>query len=835
MAINNLNHGFMKNIFLILCILLSAVQLEAQRSQPAKIKITGKVIDKDTRDPLPYATITLQHTRRKQLLTGAITNEKGTFETEAFPGTYDIKVEYISFKSVEVKNRELRKNTDLGVFSLELNVEALDEVDVIAEKSTVEIRLDKKVFNVGKDITSLGGSASDVLDNVPSVSVDVEGNVSLRGNDNVRILINGKPSALVGLNGTDALRQLPAESIEKVEVITSPSARYDAEGTAGILNIILRNSKLKGLNGSINASLGEPFRAGLNLNLNYRTKKFNFFTNTGYSHREGPGSSFNDTEYLNGNAPSTFTTEDRSFDRLRKGFNTNLGVEYFINNSATLTTSIIYREGDNENEAINNIFNYNDSRELLSQTRRIDPEFEDNRTLQFSVNFTKDFKNDAKLTLDFQHEDSTEDEQSVVSNTSVFPTTELLGRETVGTREDQSRILLQADYVLPIGENAQFEAGYRGNFREQLTEYEVTLENDQGIFVRDNGLSNVLNYREYVNAAYTQFGNKLGKFSYLAGLRMENSQITIQQITSGELVKKNYTDLFPTLNLTYELGENENISLGFNRRIRRPRSRFINPFPSRSSISNIFQGNPDIDPSYSNAFDIGYLKRWQKFTFNGSVYYQKETQSFTFITDETDEIAVISEDPLVEVPVLRRFPINLSKNNRYGLEFTLSYNPSRKLRLNGNFNLFSSEVRGDYEETNFDANNTSWFARFNSIYTLPGKINWQTRLFYRGPYKNAQSDTEGILSVNLGFSKDFFKEKATLSLNVSDLFNSRKRSSDSELFRDGVLTTVTHSEFQWRQRSFGLNFIYRFNQKKNEGRRNRQRQDGGDDFELEGR
>ncbi len=822
----------MRTLHVVVLLLVTVFTTYAQRPNFAdvkKITLTGKVVDKATNEPLPYATITLQHTQRERLLTGGITNEEGEFEIEAIPGVYNIKVEYISYKPIVISSRRLTSSADLGTFSLEIDVAALDEVEVIAEKSTVEIRLDKKVFNVGKDITSLGGSATDVLDNVPSVSVDVEGNISLRGNDNVRILINGRPSALVGLNGTDALRQLPAEAIEKVEVITSPSARYDAEGTAGILNIILRNNKLSGINGSINTNFGYPNRAGANLNLNFRTEKVNFFTNTGYSYREGPGNSFNDTEYLNGDAPSTFTIEDREFDRIRKGLNTSFGVEYFINKSSSLIASVLYRSGDNENTATNNIFNYDNNRTLTSQTRRIDPEVEEDKTLQFSVNYIKNFKNDAKLTIDFQHEDSSEEERSFITNSSIFPTEEIIAQETVTTIDDERRILLQSDYVLPIGENAQFEAGYRGNFVDLTTDYEVTIANDEGVFEIDTNLSNVLNYREYVNAFYTQYGNKIGKFSYLLGLRMEHSNITINQITSGDFARKNYTNLFPTVNLTYEFSDTESISLGYNRRIRRPRSRFINPFPSRSSISNIFQGNPDIDPSYSNGIDLGYLKRWKKFTLNGSVYYQKETQSFTFITDETNETAVISENPLVEVPVLRRFPINLSKNNRYGFEFTLSYNPSRKLRLNGNFNLFHNQVRGTYEDISFDADNTSWFARFNSVYVLPGKINWQTRLFYRGPFENAQSKSKGILSTDLGFSKDLFSEKATIAFNISDLFNSRKRRTDSF-----TPNTINYSEFQWRVRSYNVTFVYRFNQKKNERQRNRQRINGDDDFEFEG-
>jgi len=321
----------MKKIVITLCILIGFSSLYAQQPSysPSTLKtitLTGKVIDNETKQPLEYATIVLTPVKGKQV-TGGITDANGEFEINIRPGTYNISIEFISFKTKYFNNKELTKSEDLGTIALEVNAETLDEVEVIAEKSTVEIRLDKKIYNVGKDMTVKGGTASDVLDNVPSVTVDVEGNVSLRGNENVRILVNGKPSGLVGLSGTDALRQLPAEAIEKVEVITSPSARYDAEGTAGILNIVLRKGKASGLNGSVSTTVGDPANYGVSANINYRTKKANFFTNTGYSYRESPGNSYNNVTYLNSDGSvDYYRFDDREYDRERNRCNTRFGV-----------------------------------------------------------------------------------------------------------------------------------------------------------------------------------------------------------------------------------------------------------------------------------------------------------------------------------------------------------------------------------------------------------------------------------------------------------------------------------------------------------------------------
>ncbi len=786
-----------------------------------EVVISGTVFDKETNDPLEYATVSFFNKRENKIETGGITDSKGNFSIPIKAGLYDISIEYISYKKQTILNRVINKNENIGAFYLDINFEALKAVEIIAERTTVELKLDKKIYNVGKDLTVRGGTVSDVLDNVPSVSVDVEGNVSLRGNDNVKILINGKPSGLVGLNSTDALRQLPAESIERVEVITSPSARYDAEGTAGILNIILRRSKLQGLNGAITTNAGYPYSAGISGNINYRTGDFNFFNTTGYSYRESPGKSITKTEYFNESGPNTFLNENRKYDRNSRGLNTNFGVEWYITDSASLTTSLLYRDSNQNQDATNTILEYDETGNLLNTSIRFDPEVSTDKTTQYSLNFDKSFDGNSehKLTFDFQYESSDEDEKSLISQDGNEA-------ERVDTYEQQDNILLQSDYVLPIGEKSQFELGYRGSFNTLDTDYTLEFYNN-GVYELDTNVSNNLVYREYVNAAYTQFGSKIkNKFSFLFGLRMESTRISINQITTNDLKKKNYESLFPTVNLSYEFSENQSLTFGYNRRISRPRSRFINPFPSRSSATNLFQGNPDIDPSFANKIDIGYLNRFGKTTLNSSIYYEHATDVFTFITEDTGQTALVGG---TEVPVIKRSPINLATNDRYGFEFTLNFRPSNKWNLNGNFNLFKSITNGFYNNVDYGAENLSWFARLNNKYTLPGKIDWQTRVMYMGPSEDAQNKSKGMLSTDLAFSKDLFNDRASLAFNVSDLFNTRKRQTTST-----TPTFVSYSEFQWRQRSFNISFTYRFNQKKKKDGENGGRGNGGEDFEMQG-
>jgi len=815
---------------------------EGQKPNP--IRITGIVLDQETNQPLEYATLVLQSFRNPDRVTGGITDATGKFDVETLPGKYNVRIEYITFKTYELKEQTFRESTDLGVVKLTLDVEQLDAVEVVGEKTTVELRLDKKVYNVGQDLTVKGGSVTDVLDNVPSVSVDVEGNISLRGNESVRILINGKPSALSGLS-PEALQQLPAESIEKVEVITNPSARYDAEGTAGILNIILKQSKTAGLNGSVSLNVGAPKQYGGNVSLNLRRDRFNIFTNTSYRYRSGPGNAlFEQENFNNDGTTASFQNEIRDYQRQSDGFNTNIGFEYFIDSTSSITNSFVYRKSGGDDTTDIDFENFDASRNPTIQRNRFTNESEDEEDIQYSVNYQKKFNDDGhELKIDYQYSTGSEFENSIINEIILNDNSSRPTEQTLND-ESQKRELIQMDYVLPFGKEnaAQFEFGYRGTFNKFNTDFDFGILNN-GILASDPNFSNELNYIENVNALYTQLGSKFGKFNILGGLRMEASDIGIELINTNDFTNKKYTNWFPSIFLGYEFSETEQFTISYSKRLRRPRSRYINPFPSRSSNTNLFQGNPDLDPTFTDAYDLAYLKRWDKVSLTTSIYYNRSSGVFQFITQETGDFVTLEnpDDPAnpVVVPVQARTPINLATDNRYGGELTATYTPKKSWRLTWNLNVFQQQLRGDYDyinfqneeiTQNFDADNFTWFTRFSAKIPLPGKIDFQANAFYGGPSQNAQSTNKGILSTNLAFSKDVIKDKATLSLNVSDLFNSRKRRSETRT--DNVFT---YSEFQRRERSINLSFLYRFNQKKNQ--RERGQRGGGDeggDFEEEG-
>lgn len=824
----------MKNSFLLFILFISINAFGQNTNMTAKdVRITGKIIEQSTSSVLEYATVAFTN-QQGQIVTGGITDLEGNYSISVPAGIYKVTFEFIGFKTKTLEHQNLTSDTRLPTVALAEDSESLDEIIIRAETTEVQIRLDKKIYNIGKDLTTSGATVGDALSNVPSVSVDVEGAISLRGNENVRILINGKPSAIAGFGSTDALNALPADAIERVEVITSPSARYDAEGTAGILNIILRKEKTLGLNGSLQTNIGHPTSSGVTGNINLRTNKFNIFNTTGYRYRESPGSAIFKNQYFSDNVNNPLVIEDRVFDRTDKNFNTNLGMEYFISDKTSITAIAFYSQGKDADETVNTTNEYDSNGQLAINRVRTEDETEDETNFQVSLNYITEFNDDGhQLTADLQYDKEKESERSLIDERNTFPDVALLPSEFVSTDGTEKEYLAQIDYVLPIGENAQFEAGYRGNFEETVTDYELTEQmTPNGNFVRNDSLSNSFTYNENVNAVYTQYGNKFGQLSFLVGLRFENTQLKGQvdakdvENTGNEQLNinfdKSYAGLFPTLNLTYQLNDREDITLGYNRRINRPRGYYINPFPSRSSEANIFQGNPNLNPAYASAFDLGYLKRWGKVTLSTSVYYQHETDAFERVQEDTGEVTPN------DIPIIRTIPINLSTNDRIGFEAGLLYNPQKWLRLNGSFNLFRFQTEGVFNGVDYGAKNLSYFARGSAKVTLPSNIDWQTNMFYQGPSNNSQTETEGMLSVDLALSKDVFNTNGTIGLRISDLFNSRKRASLTS-----TDTFISESEFQWRKRSINVSFTYRFNQKKLEREqrnRNTNDEDGNGEF-----
>ena len=809
-------------IFTFLLVLISSLSYGQEKPASSKIILTGNIIESNSKKPLEYATITLKNTSNPKLIFGGITDNKGNFSIEGTAGTYDVLFEFISFKSFKISQKKLTSNTDFGKISLEEDFTQLNEVIVRSEKTTVEIKLDKKVYNVGKDLMVKGGTVSDVLDNIPSVTVDVEGNIALRGNENVRVLIEGKPSNAI--NVSEALRLIPADAIDKVEVITNPSARYEAEGGGGIINIILKKGKNQGMNGTFIGNVGDPKNNSLNGTLNYKTKEFNLFTTQGYSDRNNPGNAIVNSRYLNDdNSTRDFMNENRTNERLSKAYNGSFGMDWFLDKSLTWTNIVNLRRSVGDNT--DNVFqNYYDQDFVYDYTRnRINREDSKSNNIEYTTNFTKNFKKEGhKLTIDGSFSANIDRNTALISDKATNTTAETLDETT--NNQDQSRNLIQTDYVLPLAKGSQFEAGYRGDFLTITTDFSVI---NNGIPFPE--FTNILEYKEKVNALYVNYGFKVKKFSFLFGTRWEDSNIEVNQLATNDFNTKRYNNFFPSAFLTYEFSNQTSASISYSKRLQRPRGRLLYPFNNLSSNVNIFVGNPDLNPSFTDAIDLSYLKKWSKLTFSTSMYGNRTTDAIQFVRRE-------SGDFQNGVPIILSSPINLATEYRGGFEFTLNYSPYKWWKLNSNFNFFYVETDGDFNyidfngnpvSQNFDNSATSWFTRLTSKITLPYKIDWQTNATYNGSQRNAQGRSLGIFSMNLAFSKDVLKDKGTIALNVSDVFNSRKRIM--ETYIPGLVES--YGEMQWRVRQINLSFTYRFNIQKNEREKPRKSlQDDGGDF-----
>ena len=817
----------MKAINYVYCTVFALATSTAFSQEGSQITVTGTVVEKSTNTPLEYASITLESTTNPDNITGDVTDATGKFNIPVSPDTYQIRVEYLGYKTFIIDAKEINTSINLGTIAVEGDSDVLDAIVIQAQRAAVELKLDKRIYNVGDNAIVKGGTASDVLDNIPSVEVDSEGNVSLRGNESVKVLIDGKPSGMAS-NIADALKMIPSEALDRVEVITNPSARYEAEGGAGIINIILKKGSNTGTNGSITANIGDPLSYGANANVNYREKDFNLYTNIGYSKNKTFGNSLNESEYFDefGNT-SSFVNEYSRSERQREGFNGNFGFEWNLTDKLTWNQGFTYRKSTGDNPRTLNYENYDENRTLLYRNTRKTEEDDFKETVEYTTDFTYKFNEKGhQLFVSGSVNKNRDIEDSDI--TTVNDVNTLLAQDVTQATENELRHIARVDYVLPFNENSQFEAGYLGTFNELNTKFNINSLNNDGVLEPNDLFKNDLDYKEKVHALYTQYGNKINKFSYMLGLRWEATEIDVNQLVTNDFNKKTYNDFFPSAFLNYEFKDGENVSLSYSRRVRRPRGRMLNPISNYSSSINFFMGNPDLDPSFTNAFDFGYMKRWNKLTLNTSLYYNHTTDATQFVR----RVDGVNEEG---IPITISGPVNLATEYRYGFELNLNYNPFRWWRINANANLFQVSTRGDYSyvdfegttiNQNFDNDAFTWSGRINSRVTLPAKIDWQTNFMYSGAQKTAQGKSLANASVNMALSKDFLKDKATLALNVQDLFNSRKR-----MYETNLPQAFSYSEMQWRERTINLSFTYRFNQTKSDRQKDQRKPQSSDDMD----
>jgi len=794
-------HPSTKIVQVLFFFLLCFTSTFAQNNKLANIK--GKVIEAQSKAPLGYAEIRILKNSDSTLVTGGISDDKGQFSLDAPFGEYHAIVEFLGYQKQTISNVSVgagKNNLDLGVISLSASAQNLQEVVVQAEKSSMELALDKKIFNVGKDLANAGGTASDILSNIPSVSVDGEGNVKLRGSDNVRILIDGKPSGLVSFKGGAGLQQLQGSLVDKVEVITNPSARYEAEGMSGIINIVLKKDRRQGFNGSFDLITGNPDNFGAGANVNYRKDKINFFLNYALAYRLQPGRSKQYQEVYDG--ATTRILEQTNMGRMRAANNSiNGGLDYYFDDKNIFTASYLWRRSDARRITDVRYKDYvNSLSNLYSITDRQQDETEDEPNSEYALSYKRNFeKKGHELLIDARYLDYWEHSDQTFTQKSVFAdgSTNAPGSRTQKSLNDETekQWLFSADYVQPFGKDGKYELGVRSSFRDMSNDFFVTEQDSMGVFRPLDSLNNNFLYDENINAAYAIIGNKFKRFSYQFGLRAENTDIKTTLAQTNESNPRNYTNLFPSAHFTYKLPQENSLQISYSRRVRRPRYNDLSPFVTFSDNRNFFSGNPDLNPEFTDAYDLGHVKFFEKGSFASSLYYR-------YTTGKIDRIRRVNSDGFASTR-----PENLLDEHSFGAEFTSSYSVAKWWKLDFNFNFFRAITDGSNIQEDYQSDTYAWFTRQTSRFSLAKKTDIQIRASYEAPRKTPQGEVKSLFFTDLSVSRDLFKGQGKLILNVLDVFNSRRFRSITrgENF-------ITESNGQMRLRQINLTLNYRLNQ-----------------------
>ncbi|MEN0006078.1 MAG: outer membrane beta-barrel family protein [Bacteroidota bacterium] len=800
MMFTKITHALLGLCLLCLCV---SLQAQPQRSKSApkseRILMVGQLQSSTTATPLSFATISVFTQKDSTLVEGALTDDAGKFSMQVPPGEYYAVVQFIGFSDKTIPDvivKKGQKRLDLGTIALSEEAVAMDEIEVTAERSQMTLKLDRKVFNVGKDLTNAGATAADILDNVPSITVDVEGNVSLRGSQNVRILINGKPSGLVGVGDVEALRRMQGDIIDRVELITNPSARYEAEGEAGIINIILKKNQKGGLNGSISVNTGYPHNHGASYSLNYRKNDFNLFSNFGMQYRWAPGGGFTNQTFLDDNGAFELARRiDRDQDRGRLGGNIQLGVDWLLDDFNTITASTLYRasRGDNLTD-----ITYTDLDELgniLSIDTRDNDEIEDEQNIEAALTYRRTFEEkDREFSFDFRYilDDETETADYLEQGDS-FESARI---ERSVITEDESNVLIQADYVHPFGETMKLEGGLRAALRKINNAFNWEEQNDNGEFVVFPGFDDELEYTEDVYAAYLIGAAEFGKIGIQAGVRSEYSDITAALLETDVRNDQNYLNFFPSASISYQLTENDQLQTSYSRRISRPSFRLLLPFSNFGDRFNIYNGNPNLRPEFTDSYELGYLRYLPKGSIMAGIFYRHTT-------DVIERLTITQGDGTT-----LRTPFNLSTRDAVGIEMNLSFDLFKWWKLNGDLNFFRAITEGQAEGQDLSADTFIWTGRMNSNFKFGKKVDMQVGFNYRGPQETTQGEREAVYSLNIGMSIDILNGKGQLNISGRDVFNTRIRRSVIDL-----PDLQTDSEFQWRRtQGVVVAFTYRLNQ-----------------------
>lgn len=733
--------------------------------------ITGQIIDAQTKQKIEYCNIVLIRFRDSSMAGGTITNKEGRFILDNVPpGFYRLRASYIGYQtrtidSVRVFPQNL--NIDLGVIALDEKSIDLSNVVVVGEKEVIINNLDKKVINVEKDLTTVGGNAVDVVQNIPSVTVDADGNVSYRGNQNIRILIDGKPSELLGLGSGDVLSNIPASQIESVELVTNPSARYDPEGTGGILNIILKKKRDGGVNGNISLTGGTGDKFNGSLNMNYRISSFNFFASIdSRSHNSDNTGNTTRENLLGGNNAYLNQVTNGVFSHF--GNNVTAGLDYLIDDFNTLTFSSRFRSGGFDNTSFVENKTLNSNQIMTRYFERSSDNDRRMKALQNTLSYRRTFTNKgAELTADIMlgnfkmNRDENFTQNNFDLNMNPLPNP-LLQKGLSDNNNIQWTI--QSNYINPIVDFGRIETGFKITLRNfKSNNYYLNYDYNSNNWLSDITRKTNFDFKENIYAVYGIYSNNYEKFQYQIGLRAEQADVSGYEKNTAVGFNKNYFSVYPTIHIVQGLPDFQELQLSYSRRVERPNNRILNPYVDRSDSLSINYGNPELDPEYINSLELGYSKLFDKTALTSSLFYRYTQNAITNYT-------FIRPDGITETTWR-----NLAKRLSYGVELTLSSPVFEWLRTNTSFTYFKNEFDG----LDISNSSNSWIGKLNLTYMPARDFNFQVNLNYEGPNFMGQTKSKEQFSTDIAMKKDFLNGQLSVLFRLSDVFNSRKWESET--------------------------------------------------------
>ncbi len=759
------------NKFLLIAgfIILSAVNLLAQKQVQGSV--SGTIIEKLSGNPLEFAHVILKKSNDSTIVQGTVTDNKGKFVLEKVPvGEYKISYSFIGFGKVETPVFVIDSKQPkiiLGKLYISETSKTLGEVEVTGHKSTFVNSIDRKTLNVGEDLMSKTGSVSELLQNVPSVQVDIDGNVSLQGSDNVMVLINGKPSALMGSNRAAVLQQMPANSIDKIEIITNPSAKFKPDGTSGIINIVLKKNKSLGLNGTVAVNAGNSNRYNGNIIANYNPGKINIFGS--YSLRQDDRLRYTDDSRTHYNATKDTITYSNlnASDRSRPISNImQAGVDYKItsHDKVGISGSYNHRGFTREETAVNTIWNTDFIIIKDYDRKRTDPEYE--KDMEFSANLQHSFaKEGHELNVDYTTSASREQEDNHYSNVYRVPVTSPTYDNTLikqGNDESQFSVA----YSNPLSENIKLESGYVLESRKSdMDFFGESLNPLNNVWEKDFEKSNRFIYTENIHVLYTTYEQGLGKFGFLAGLRAEQAYVNSNQLTTDTVIKNQYFRLYPTLHLSYKITDVHELQLNYSHRVRRPEGDDMNPFPEYQDPYNLRIGNPRLKPADIHSIEMGYQFKRKSTTFLSTLYYRYTYNALTDISKYINDTVKLNTKE------------NLSKSSSAGLELILSMSIGNFANFNLSTNTFYNTI--DASSLGYSKNKSvvAWSASLSSGFNLTKSTVLQLTSNYAAERLTPQGKQLPSFVMNLGFKQEFLKKKAAFIVTVSDVFNSLRNNT----------------------------------------------------------